>query len=67
MEGDLKARPGKDGTTLLLLEGRYRPPLGLLGLIFDQILGRRVASATAGRFVDRIANEIERDDVAETA
>jgi hypothetical protein len=66
MEGDLKALPGEDGTTLLVLEGRYRPPLGLLGLIFDQILGRRIASATAARFVDRIANEIERDDATET-
>jgi len=61
MEGDLKARPGEDGTTLLILEGRYRPPLGLFGLVFDRIIGRRVASATAACFVDRVADEIERD------
>ena len=66
MEGDLKAQPGNDDTTLLVLEGRYRPPLGLLGLIFDQILGRRIASTTAARFVERIAHEIEQSDVIKT-
>ena len=61
MEADLSAASGKNGTALLVLDGRYRPPLGFLGLMFDQILGHRVASATAAHFVDRIANEIERD------
>jgi len=63
MEADLGASSGENGATELVLEGRYRPPLGFAGLMFDQILGHRVASATAAHFVDRIANEIERNAV----
>ncbi len=48
-----------DGRAELHLEGRYRPPLGLAGLVFDHLLGRRIATQTLGDFVTVIGASIE--------
>lgn len=43
----------------IVLEGRYAPPLGTLGLLLDQGLLHVVARRTAGAFVARLAREFE--------
>lgn len=45
--------------TQLSLNGRYQPPLGLVGRTIDKALLARVAEATIKDFVDRLANAIE--------
>ncbi len=59
MDADLEVRPAANGETTLVLDGTYQPPLGLIGLIFDHLLGRRIAVATAKDFVVRLARSIE--------
>jgi hypothetical protein len=59
MDADLAVLQSGPGASELVLEGRYRPPLGLVGLIVDRIIGRWVASATAKTFLDRLADCIE--------
>lgn len=59
MDADLIASPGDGAGCQLILEGRYRPPLGLLGLLSDRLIGRFVAASTARRFVDRLSDRIQ--------
>jgi hypothetical protein len=59
MDADLDVRPGGYGSSELELEGRYRPPLGLAGLVLDRLFGRFVASSTARTFLDLVADCIE--------
>ena len=65
LEADLAARPSA-GVTVLELNGTYRPPLKIAGLIFDYFVGKRIATATAVGFVDALASAIERDELGET-
>ena len=50
--------------TLVVLAGTYEPPLGLLGRIFDALLGHRLAAATANDFVERVARSLESQERA---
>jgi hypothetical protein len=59
MEADLSIHPNGSEECKLILDGQYRPPLGLLGLILDRLVGRWVASTTARSFLDRLGNCIE--------
>ena len=43
----------------IVLDGRYAPPVGKLGLLLDQALLHLVARRTAGALVARLANEFE--------
>jgi hypothetical protein len=43
----------------LILDGRYEPPLGVLGDQFDAVLGHRVAQSTALHFLHGIERAIE--------
>jgi len=45
--------------TRLIVAGTYQPPFGLLGAGFDRVMGRRLALATAGDLLDRIASALE--------
>ncbi len=45
--------------TQLSLNGRYQPPLGLVGRTIDKALLSRVAEATIKDFIDRLASAIE--------
>jgi hypothetical protein len=45
--------------TQLSLNGRYQPPLGLVGRTIDKALLSRVAEATIKDFLDRLASAIE--------
>ena len=46
------------GTTMLVLEGRYQPPLGWLGDLLDRFVMHPVAEATARRFVVEAASSL---------
>lgn len=41
--------------TQLDFEGRYEPPLGVVGKAIDAAIGQRIADATVHRFVEQIA------------
>ena len=53
-DGTLRMRPSMPGTDLLL-EGAYVPPGGALGAVFDRLVGRRFAHATAKALLEQIA------------
>jgi hypothetical protein len=59
MEAELVLHSAGPEACELQLDGRYHPPLGLLGLVVDRLLGRRVADATACTFLDRLAVALE--------
>lgn len=43
----------------LWLFGRYRVPFGPVGAVFDWLIGRRMATASVGRFVDGLVAHVE--------
>jgi len=43
----------------LELHGTYRPPLGMLGSVFDAIAGKRIAAQSARDFLAKMASSIE--------
>jgi hypothetical protein len=42
-------------------QGRYRPPLGVVGAAIDAVVGHRVAQAAVHRFVEEIAERLRVD------
>lgn len=50
--------------TLLVLDGTYVPPLGRYGAIFDELIGRHVAAATASDLLSRVGMALEADERA---
>lgn len=50
--------------TLLVLDGTYEPPFGTCGAIFDELVGRHVASATASDLLSRVGKSLEADERA---
>lgn len=47
------------GSSSLIIEGEYAPPLGLVGKAFDAIVGRRIAEATARELLLQIRASLE--------
>jgi hypothetical protein len=43
----------------LVLDGSYEPPLGSAGRIFDAVVGRRIAHATAADLLTHMRDYIE--------
>jgi hypothetical protein len=43
----------------LNLEGSYEPPLGIVGIAFDAVVGHRIALATARQLLDEIKTGFE--------
>jgi hypothetical protein len=43
----------------LTLDGKYDPPLGVAGKVFDAAFGQRIAEATAGQLLEEIGDSIE--------
>jgi hypothetical protein len=41
--------------TRVLVDGTYAPPFGLLGAIFDRVVGQAIARASVRDFADRLA------------
>jgi hypothetical protein len=56
MRAELGGQP-VDGQVELVLKGTYAPPLGLVGLISDRLVGRWFARATVTDFLTRLVNE----------
>lgn len=50
--------------TRIILEGSYEPPFGILGLVFDLLIGRWLARATARDLLTRLSEALERDERA---
>jgi hypothetical protein len=59
MDADVSAIPHTSDECELVLDGKYRPPLGFVGFLVDRLFGRWVASRTAATFVDRLAEGLE--------
>jgi predicted oxidoreductase len=57
--GDLKFRIDA-GATRILIEGRYRAPLGTLGRLVDASIGVHVAQASVNELAVRVATYLER-------
>jgi hypothetical protein len=57
--GTLRLRIDTVESTLLTLEGSYRPPFGPAGLAFDRLLGRRIARSTMRELLERLALAME--------
>ena len=57
--GTLRLRIASVEETLLTLQGEYRPPFGALGAAFDALIGRRIARATMGDLLDRLAQKMD--------
>jgi hypothetical protein len=55
LDADIRLVPAAAQTTLLVLEGVYRPPLGPLGNALDRAALHRVAAATIRSFLGRLA------------
>ncbi|GAC1430513.1 MAG: hypothetical protein NVSMB5_24770 [Candidatus Velthaea sp.] len=53
--GTLRMRIAMPGTRFVL-DGRYVPPGGALGAVFDRLIGSRIASATADALLAGIAD-----------
>jgi hypothetical protein len=56
--GDIKFRID-GGATRILIEGQYTAPLGVLGRLFDSVIGKRVAATSAKDLASRIATYLE--------
>jgi hypothetical protein len=53
----LTVRPaGKD--TDLVLEGSYEPPGGVVGHLFDHLVGQRLAARTIDALLDQLAHQV---------
>jgi hypothetical protein len=61
-DGSLTLRAGEDYRSCeIVLEGSYEPPLGAAGVLFDELAGRRIASATMGALLEGVARELEHE------
>jgi hypothetical protein len=59
-DGELTVRADETyRTSQLELRGSYRPPGGVVGAAFDEVLGQHIAAATARALLERIAAELE--------
>ena len=54
----LTVRPDSTRTELIL-EGAYEPPFGLVGQVFDGLLGKQIAHGTVRALLRQIATSIE--------
>ena len=59
MEATLAVYPISAHETQIDLDGRYRPPLGVVGNALDALVGHRLAQASVLRFVQDVAASLE--------
>jgi hypothetical protein len=62
--GTLRLRIASVNETRLTLQGTYSPPFGAPGMVFDRLIGRRIARATMCDLLDRLADAMERREAA---
>jgi carbon monoxide dehydrogenase subunit G len=58
LDADIRLFPQGEQTTLLVLSGVYRPPLGSLGAALDRAALHRIATATIRNFLSCLASHI---------
>jgi hypothetical protein len=58
LDADVTLTPAADGTSLLKLDGAYRPPLAALGTALDKVILNRVATSTMRSLLAQIAESI---------
>ena len=58
LDADITLTPGGPGSSLLTLDGAYRPPLAALGVSLDRAVLHRVATPTARSLLRQIAESI---------
>jgi hypothetical protein len=63
MDADVSAVPQTTDACELVVDGRYRPPLGFVGFVIDRLLGRWVAARTVATFVERLAEGLEQTPI----
>jgi len=56
--GVLTVRPQNRGVSMRL-QGKYDPPFGLAGKVFDTLAGNRIAKLTMQRLLDRLIGDVE--------
>jgi hypothetical protein len=59
MEATLSVYPISAHETQIDLNGRYRPPLGVVGNALDALVGHRLAEASVLRFVQDMATRLQ--------
>lgn len=59
LSGTLRFRLASYAETQLLFDGTYTPPFGLVGMIFDKLIGNRVAAATGNELLSRLGSALE--------
>ncbi len=62
--GTLRLRIASVETTRLTFEGAYRPPFGAPGVVFDAVIGHRIAEATMRDLIKRIGDALEARELA---
>jgi hypothetical protein len=60
-DGTLVAQPETEGSCRLTILGGYTPPGGIAGLLFDRLIGFRIANATVGALLAEFKESIEAD------
>jgi hypothetical protein len=58
-QGFFEIQPLSSYEIQLALLGYYHAPLGMIGAVFDMVLGRRIAEATVRHLIDEISKSIE--------
>jgi len=61
MNAELALYPLSSSETQLDLTGTYEPPLGVLGVAIDALLGHRLAEASVHQFLVDVAEQLRRD------
>jgi hypothetical protein len=59
--GTLRGEGLEDGKSRLTITGDYNPPFGPVGIVFDAILGHRIAAGTADALLQDMKHFIEFD------
>jgi hypothetical protein len=62
--GTLRVRIAPRVHAALSIEGWYAPPFGFFGMLFDRILGRKLAQKTVESLLDQIAERMESEERA---
>jgi hypothetical protein len=62
--GTLRVRIAPHVRAELFVEGWYAPPFGLFGMLFDRVLGHKLAQKTVESLLDQIAERMESEQRA---
>ena len=60
-EGELHGEQRPPGGSKLVLAGSYNAPMGPVGAVFDALLGKRIAAATAATLLHDVKQFVESD------